>query len=33
MKQSEQIWIENLARVSLGKALSPSVNHKLSVLQ
>ncbi len=29
MKQSEQIWIENLARVSLGKALSPSVNQQI----
>lgn len=29
MKQSEQIWIENLARVNLGKTLAPSVNQQL----
>lgn len=29
MKQSEQIWIENLARVSLGKALTTSLNQQI----
>lgn len=29
MKQSEQIWLENLARVSLGKPLNSSVNQQI----
>lgn len=29
MKQSEKLWIENLARVSLGKTLSQSINNQM----
>ncbi|APJ04030.1 hypothetical protein [Silvanigrella aquatica] len=29
MKQSEKLWIQNLARINLGKALSPSHAHQM----